>query len=49
MNDEDIQDERDVISVDGIVIHIPICCSEGRDDCKHAVQKERISKRNIAI
>jgi len=30
-------------------IIIPTCCSEGREDCKHCVQKQRPDKRNVGI
>ncbi len=46
MNDEK---EPAVILMDGITIKIPPCCSEGRADCRHAVQKQRPAKQNIAL
>lgn len=48
MNEEE-NTEPAVILMDGLTIQIPTCCSEGRDDCKHAVQKQRPDKRNIAL
>lgn len=45
----DEEQEPAVILMDGITIKIPICCSEGRADCKHAVQKTRPEKTNIAL
>lgn len=47
MSDE--EQEPAVLIVDGHTITIPKCCSEGREDCKHAVQKQRPDKRNIAL
>lgn len=49
MNDEETQDEEVTLNVNGLTLHIPVCCSEGRDDCKHAVQKQRPEKRNVAL
>lgn len=52
MNEEDnIEEYKEpaVILMDGITIQIPTCCSEGREDCKHAVQKQRPAKTNIAV
>ena len=48
MNEEPQSEERTFVQ-NGIVIKIPKCCSEGREDCPHAVQKERIAKRNVGL
>lgn len=58
MTDEEIDKDIDeynanleakVLMYDGINIILPKCCIEGRDDCKHVVQKQRPDKRNIGL
>jgi hypothetical protein len=46
---EEEETEQRVIRVGEKTIIIPKCCSEGREDCKHVVQKQRPAKRNKAL
>lgn len=32
-----------------IVIQIPDCCREGREDCPHVVKKQKPKKQNIGL
>lgn len=42
-------DEPQILGINGIAVQIPRCCSEGRDDCPHGVQKERPEKQNVGL
>lgn len=47
MNNEEKQKEKKDIK--SFIIHIPDCCREGRDDCKHGVKKIKPQKQNVGL
>lgn len=50
MDDEQENKERvKVLIADGVNVIIPKCCTEGWEECSHAVQKQRPDKRNVGL
>lgn len=48
MNEEETNEPR-ILEVDGVNVIVPQCCVEGREDCKHVVQRQRPDKRNVGL